>query len=247
MKHLPLSLLLIAVCFGLTLNSAHAQIGKETKQLIVGTAANWDSSYVTLTHYERKLGGGWRKVHSWNGRLGKNGMAWGLGTHGLPPKAKMKVEGDGRSPAGIFDISHGAYGYAATIQKRPSLPYRKITEGSLWYENAKSPYYNSHRQINRAPETEAEKKAQMKQSDAAHSLKLFIAHNAPPKTRPGYGSSIFFHIWRRDGASATAGCTTMSEKNLKAMISHIDPKKNPRYILLPKALYEANRKHWGLP
>ena len=51
----------------------------------------------------------------------------------------------------------------------------------------------------------------MKQGDDAHALKLFIAHNAPPNAVPNAGSSIFFHIWRRDGAASTAGCTTMEQ------------------------------------
>lgn len=244
-----LFLTFILSCFGLVFfgQSAQAQIGKDTKQVIVGIAESWDSSYVTLSHYERTKMGKWRKLYTWKGRLGRNGLAWGRGLNGVPPNAKVKREGDGRTPAGIFDISHGAYGYASSIEKRPALPYRQITSRSLWYEDTKSPYYNSHRQIDHEPATESEKKAQMRQGDAAHSLKLFIQHNAPPRAVPGYGSAIFFHIWRGGGSKSTAGCTTMSEQNLKSMISHIDPKKNPRYVILPKSVYEANREHWSLP
>ena len=232
----------------LGLNSVWSgEIKRDTKQVILGIAEDWDSSYVTLSRYERGRFGKWRRAATWKGRLGRKGLAWGLGLHDIPAGAKLKREGDGRTPAGIFDISQGAYGYAASIKKQASLPYRQITSRCLWYEDPKSPYYNSFRWIDHEPQTTAEKKAQMHQDDDAHSLKLFIAHNAPPRAYPGYGSSIFFHIWREDGAKPTAGCTTMSESNLKAMISHIDPQKKPRYIVLPKSVYLRVKSHWLLP
>ena len=224
------------------------EIKKDTKQLIVGIAANWDSSYVTLTHYERGKLGNWNKVGSWKGRLGRNGLAWGIGFHDIPAGAKMKREGDGRTPAGIFDIGGGAWGYASSIKKQAALPYHKITTRSLWYEDTKSPYYNSFRVIDHEPKTTAEKKAQMRQNDYAHALKLLISHNYfKSQKTPGFGSAIFFHIWRGGGSKATAGCTTMSEANLKTMISFIDPKKKPRFVILPKAEYEKYRELWKLP
>lgn len=223
------------------------EITKDTKQLILGIADNWDSSYVKLTHYERGLRGNWKIEGTWNGRLGRNGLAWGIGLHDIPAGAKLKREGDGRTPAGIFDISHGAYGYASTIRKKSNLPYHQITTRSLWYEDTSSPRYNSFQLLGHEPRSTAEKKAQMRQGDYAHALKLFISHNAPPRAQPGFGSAIFFHIWREGGGKPTAGCTTMAEQNLKAMISRIDPSKNPRYVILPRAEYEKVKDYWKLP
>ena len=247
MKFLFQLTLVLLFTLGLFSQASGGEIKKETKQVILGIAENWNSSYVTLMHFERGGLGNWRKVGTWKGRLGRNGLAWGLGLHDIPAGAKMKKEGDGRTPAGIFDISHGAYGYAADIRKKSDLAYHQITTRSLWYEDTSSPYYNSFRLIDHEPRTTAEKKAQMRQGDYAHSLKLFISHNAPPRAKPGFGSAIFFHIWRGGGSKSTAGCTTMSEQNLQAMISHIDPKKNPRYVILPRAEYERVKEHWKLP
>jgi L,D-peptidoglycan transpeptidase YkuD (ErfK/YbiS/YcfS/YnhG family) len=87
----------------------------------------------------------------------------------------------------------------------------------------------------------------MKQTDPAHALKLFIAHNAPPKVVPGAGSSIFFHIWRANGRKPTAGCTTMEEQKLRALIAKLDPARKPLYVLLPKPEYEKYRAAWKLP
>jgi len=247
MRYCALFSILIAVCSSFVSSVIAGEIKPETRQVILGLADHWDSSQVTLAHYERGPLGRWNKVGTWSGRLGKNGLAWGIGLHDIPAGAKMKREGDGRTPAGMFDIGLGAFGYAPTIKKKPTLFYHQITSRSLWYETENSPYYNSFRIINHEPRTVEEKKAQMRQGDPAHSLKLFIAHNAPPQAQPGYGSSIFFHIWRDNGAVASAGCTTMAEQNLKAMISHIDPSKIPRYVVLPKSEYQRVKGEWLLP
>lgn len=237
----PLFLLLFA-----TATVPAFEIPAESRQCLVGKAASWDSSYVTLTWYEKGPAGWARKGSPWKGRLGKNGLVWGKGLHPVPQGVRTKKEGDRRAPAGVFDLG-GAWGYAPTIKKSPNLSYVQVTSRSLWYEDVNSPYYNQFRQIEHEPRTTEEKKAQMKQGDYAHSLKLFIAHNAYPRITPGAGSSIFFHIWRNGGGSATFGCTTMSEGNLKNFIAMVEPAKRPVYVLLPEAEYEKYRGPWKLP
>ena len=209
-------------------------------------ADTWDSSHATLTYYE-KSNGSWQRVgEPWKARLGKSGLAWGRGLHPVPQGAVLKKEGDWRAPAGVFEIG-GAWGYDAEIRKHPELPYRQITTRDLWVEDTQSPQYNLHLVLPHEPATPWEKKQQMKQNDHAHSLKLFIAHNAAPKVVPGGGSSIFFHIWRAGGGKPTAGCTTMEETRLRDLIARIDPAKRPLYVLLPKAEYEKFRAAWKLP
>jgi L,D-peptidoglycan transpeptidase YkuD (ErfK/YbiS/YcfS/YnhG family) len=223
------------------------ELPAQSTQLIVGTAADWDSSHVKLSFFERQPGGPWQATgFNWTGRLGKNGLVWGRGLHPVPAGAKMKTEGDRRAPAGVFHLG-GAWGYAPTIQKAPSLSYVQVTTRDLWFEDVNSPLYNQYLRIDHEPATPEEKKAQMKQGDQAHSLKLFIAHNAYPNIQPGAGSSIFFHIWRNGGNATTFGCTTMSEENLKRLISTINPERRPLYVLLPEAEYARHRMAWKLP
>ena len=226
------------------------QVPRDCKQAIVGVSSNWDSSHVTLYVYQ-KNGKAWHPVGtSWKGRLGRNGLAWGSGIHpSIASNAPQKKEGDKRAPAGIFKIG-GAYGYDAKIQKHPLLSYRKVTPHDLWVEDSNSPHYNKHLVIPHLPKTTWEKKAQMRQGDYAHSLKLYIAHNDAilgGKPTPGRGSAIFFHVWRGGGSKSTAGCTTMDKGQLSKMIAQIDPAKNPVYILLPQAEYQQLRGQWKLP
>lgn len=215
-------------------------------QCVVGTAKDWNSSTVTLTAYEKRSGA-WVKTRGpWQGRLGKNGLVWGLGLHPLPAGAKVKREGDLRAPAGVFRIG-GAWGSHPKIEKHPKLFYRQVTPRDLWVEDPDSPSYNKHLVIDRDPATPWEKKQQMKQNDYPHSLKLFIAHNAAPQIVPGKGSAIFFHIWRGGGTKPTAGCTTMDEPKLRDLIAWIDPNKQPLYVLLPTTEYQSKKATWNLP
>lgn len=227
-----------------------AQITDSCTQAIVGIAEDWNSSRASLTLYEKK-GKSWHKAMStWSVRLGKNGLAWGRGLHPtVKSSAPGKVEGDQRAPAGIFKIG-GAYGYAREIVHHPGLSYRQITVGDLWVEDPLSPHYNRHVVIENAPSSSWQQKAQMRQNDHAHSLKLYIGHNDAMlggKPEPGKGSAIFFHIWREDGTKPTAGCTTMPEDMLKKLIARIDPDKSPVYVLLPQSEYQHFRKSWRLP
>ena len=236
----------LLVIIGCVLPLGGFELPEASKQCIVGVSAGWDSSHVTLTCYERK-GNSWTPVHGpWPGRLGKSGSVWGLGLHPNPAGSNLKVEGDGRAPAGVFRIG-GAWGYDGAIRKHPKLFYRKITSRDLWVEDSKSPSYNRHLVLDHEPATAWEKKQQMRQGDHAHSLKLFVGHNAPPRVKPGGGSAIFFHIWRGGGSKPTAGCTTLSEDRLRTMIAWIDPDKQPLYVLLPRGEYGKYRSSWRLP
>jgi len=217
-----------------------------SSQCLVGVADDWDSSSVVLTLYQKEKGEWKAASEPWKGRLGKKGMAWGLGFHPVPKGGEMKKEGDWKTPAGVFKLG-GVWGYERSVKKHPKMYYRQITSRDLWVEDPDSKHYNRHLVLKHEPSSSWEKQQQMRQDDPAHSLKLFIGHNAPPKVVSGAGSSIFFHIWRDGGARPTAGCTVMDRSKLEWMISKIDPIKRPLYVLLPKAEYEKRRKDWKLP
>ena len=231
---------------------ASAAMPADCRQAIIGLADGWNSSQVTLTMAERGSDGQWRRVLGpIPGRLGRSGLVWGLGLHANARRATVKAEGDGRSPAGIFDI-----GGLWTTNKTPvkhdrRLPEVKVGPNDLWVSDRNMPkLYNRHVRLDHPARTPWELHEQMRQTDYPHSIKLLICHNAPGvRGCPvvGAGSSIFFHIWRRDGAAPTAGCTSMAEQNLRALIARLDPAKRPVYILLPKAEYARLRQAWRLP
>ncbi len=237
---------ILLIVAALLLPAAAFELPAQSSQCVLGVADGWDSSHVTLSFHEKR-DGRWQQVGApWNGRLGKNGLVWGRGIHPLPDGAKLKQEGDLRAPAGVFHLG-GAWGYDRSIRKHPRLFYHRVTPNDLWVEDPASPQYNRHVVLPHPPRNAWEKKQQMRLDDYPHSLKLFIAHNAPPRVVPGGGSAIFFHIWRQDGNRPTAGCTTMHETKLRELIARVDPEKRPLYVLLPRAEYQRLKPTWKLP
>ena len=246
MKALYLLFLLLAA------SAALAQMPTNSSQAILGIADGWNSSTVSLSLVEKATNGQWvRVLGPIPGRLGRNGLVWGLGLHTNPRGATTKREGDGRSPAGIY-----ALGGLWTTTKTPVAHHRRIPEvkvgpNDLWVSDPATPqYYNRYIRLNHPAATPWELKEQMRQTDYAHSIKLLICHNTaetPGRPIVGAGSSIFFHIWRKDGAAPTAGCTSMAEQHLRALISRLDPARVPVYILLPREEYAKRRTGWRLP
>ncbi len=224
----------------------------DCEQAIIGMAKGWDNSHVVLSLVEKNSKGQWvRVLGPYAGRLGKNGLVWGLGLHQNPKNARTKKEGDGRSPAGIFRVG-GLWTTTNTpVKRHRSIPEVRVTAADLWVSDVSQPkLYNRYIRLPHAARTPWEIKERMRLNDYPHSIKMLICHNTeetPGRPVVGAGSSIFFHIWRRSGQSATLGCTTMDEKVLRAFIAYLNPKKKPVYILLTNKEYMKYRKDWRLP
>lgn len=235
-----------------TLQVAVASVPANCSQAVIGIAEGWNSSHVTLSVVEKNASGQWvRVLGPFKGRLGRNGLVWGLGIHANPGRATVKREGDGRSPAGVFAIGGLWVTNKNYVKHHRSIPYVKVGPNDLWVSDVNYPkLYNRHIRLDHPARTEWELREQMRQTDYAHSIKLLICHNtAERRGGPvvGAGSSIFFHIWRKNGGSPTAGCTAMAEANLRAIIARLHPSRHPVYILLPHAEYARLRQSWRLP
>lgn len=228
---------------------ARFTLPRSSTQLIVGVAPDWDTSHVVLQRYQRKPGGKWTPVGDrFAGRLGANGLAWGRGLQPaqVPVGVKAKREGDNRSPAGVFTLGQ-AFGFAPDVPRHPTLKYVQVTPYDLFVDDPASPLYNAHIRLDHLPATPWELSQQMEQHNPAHALELVINHNMTPHPVPGAGSAILFHIWRKGGASNTAGCTTMDERDLRDLVAWVDPQRNPLYVLLPQSAYDSLSSTWLLP
>lgn len=218
-----------------------------SRQMIVVTTDNWDATQGTLRHFERE-GRGWRAVGApVPVTVGKGGSAWGIGLHPAQTDGPAKVEGDGRSPAGIFRIGE-AFGYAET--NSTSLPYRGLTASDYCVDVDGSPYYNQLVDENKvgpsavAGATEAMRRDLHFSGDHAYRIGFVIEHNA--EGRKGAGSCIFAHLWKSP-TSPTAGCTAMTDEAMERLLAWLDPKKKPVFVLMPHGEYARLRGAWNLP
>jgi D-alanyl-D-alanine dipeptidase len=229
-----------------------------TTQLIVVTASNWGAVEGQLQRFERN------SVHDpWHpfGEpipivVGRNGMGWGIGLVAADdPNIRLssdpvKKEGDGKSPAGIFDLGT-AFGYSAQPLPGLKLPYLALTESIECVDDVKSKYYN--RIVDRsavAPDWNSSE--HMRDTGESYRWGIVVDLNGTTASsnesapEPGGGSCVFLHIWR-DQSHGTAGCTAMTQANLETLLTWLDPKRRPLLLQLPMAAYERLTQRWNLP
>jgi L,D-peptidoglycan transpeptidase YkuD (ErfK/YbiS/YcfS/YnhG family) len=218
----------------------------DARQLVLAVVPGPDDSHATVTRWER-TDGPWVAVGApIPARIGAAGVAWGRGLH--PPQPGLqKQEGDDRAPAGVFALGD-AFGDAATPAPGVEWPYHPVGPRDLFVEDPARPEYNTWVHVPGDRPLEAwEAKAAMRRNDPAHALKVLVAHNAAPAVVPGAGSAIFLHVWRRDGAATTAGCTAMARPDLDVLVDWLSPAGRPVFALLTAADLARLGPEWGLP
>lgn len=191
-----------------------------SQQLIVVISPELNSTIGELQRYENE--GNWHKV----GEvvpviLGRSG----LGYSSL--RQPQKNEGDGRSPAGVFDIG-STFGYA--LETDSSMPYFHADESLICVDDADDRFYNKMTLLN--PLNPPKSFENMHRSDELYRHGAVIEYNRLGEK--GRGSCIFFHLNRPD-YRPTAGCTAMDKKPLIEMLRWLHPTKNPKLLQIPKS------------
>jgi D-alanyl-D-alanine dipeptidase len=221
-------------------------IPASTKQLVTATVADWDAVSTELRLWKRD-GDHWTQIgESWRGVVGGNGTAWGSGLHGVGApdghQGPIKREGDGKSPAGVFDLT-SAFGYASAPPKGTTFGYQQTSDAWKCVDDPASHEYNK---ILDARTTTVDWKSaeDMHRKDALYTWVVAVGHNEA--RTPHDGSCIFLHVWGGP-ASSTVGCTAMEEPRLARLIATLSPADHPAYVLLPRAEYDALAATWDLP
>jgi L,D-peptidoglycan transpeptidase YkuD (ErfK/YbiS/YcfS/YnhG family) len=217
----------------------------DIKQVVMVISDDWDAKVAQQYRFEKHQGE-WKVIgETIPVNLGRTGLAWGIGLH---PKQTgyHKKEGDGKAPAGIFDFGM-AFGYLPELDTK--MPYSQMQSTSYCIDVNASPLYNQivdQKEVGE-PATQGSTEAMRRDifsHDDLYKKGLVIQHN--PDNISGAGSCIFMHLWRGP-ESSTAGCTSMHESEMDALLSWIDQKQQPRYVALPRHEYLAKQKVWGLP
>jgi L,D-peptidoglycan transpeptidase YkuD (ErfK/YbiS/YcfS/YnhG family) len=229
------------------LPDAGANKWRQAQQMVVVTIPDWDATKGTMHTYDRD-GQVWREVGTPTPVvIGRTGAAWGVGLHEPQTGGPVKVEGDGRSPAGVYNIGE-AFGYAASADT--ALPYRAMQASDYCMDVSDSPLYNrivDARDVGDkavAGSTEPMRRDLHANGDQRYRLGFVIEHN--DRSRPGAGSCIFAHLWNSP-SSTTAGCTAMSDETMRALMAWLQPARKPVFVLLPQKEYDRLRASWQLP
>ncbi len=123
-----------------------------------------------------------------------------------------KREGDGATPRGIHRIVGMLY--RPDRMGRPNGWAMPIGPRDLWSDDVRDPAYNH--QV-RAPHGFSHE--HLRRSDPLYDLILLTDWNWPD-ARPGQGSAIFMHQWRRPGYP-TEGCIALRRDHLRLIAGQI--------------------------
>lgn len=214
----------IVLIFCLSLFLLQAQKLPDTKQIIVVTTDDWSTPTGTLQRYERKNSTWVKAGKELNILLGRNGLGWGVGLHTTPKDAKyIKKEGDGKAPAGIFTFKQ-AFGYFPLDVKYPYEVY-KSTDHCV--DDVNSKLYNKIVDSTKI-DSDYKSKEHMRFPENYYKYGVVVNHNHIDEEGAikGAGSCIFLHI----KTISTAGCTVMTEAEMKELIEWLDAKSHPLLI-----------------
>lgn len=212
-----------------------------TKQLVVVTTDSWNNIEGRMSVYEHK-GNYWEPVFTQIPIVtGRSGMAWGKGLHKEElNRGKLKTEGDGNSPAGIFQLS-GLFSYEDILSKMSSL---KVDIKTFCVDDSKSAYYNQIVTIDTVKKDWTSAETMRMKSDV-YKFGIFVDYNVKPAI-PTMGSCIFMHIWSGN-TEPTAGCTAMKESDILKLIGFLDKTKNPILVQVPQSEYNKLKVVYKLP
>jgi D-alanyl-D-alanine dipeptidase len=223
-----------------------APIHPSKTQLVSVVTKDWERFQAKLQRYDRVPGQAWKQVGpAIDVVVGHEGYGWGRGLHGggapVERPGPIKREGDGRSPAGIFEIG-AAYGYEAA-RTGVALPYVQATSELRCVDDPKSRHYNRIVSTADTP-VDWQSAEYMRRQDELYAIAIVVEHNTR-QTEPGAGSCIFIHVWRGPDSGMT-GCTAMPMETLEAFAGWLKPNAAV-LVALPQGEYDALRGSWELP
>lgn len=214
-------------------------------QMVVVTTKDWNTISGTARIFERK-----NEKAEWKQAgdrfpvvLGRSGLAWGGDMAGNATATKIKREGDGNSPAGLFPLT--AFFGTSAKPSAVELPYTRLDQYTECVDDVKSSFYNRVVNRMRVGNFDWKSSEKMLAIGAPYELGLFVGYNTFPVEK-GKGSCIFLHIWK-DALTGTAGCTAMERRNLERIVGWVAASKNPYLVQLPENVYKDFRKSWNLP
>ena len=139
-------------------------------------------------------------------------MAWGLPFRGLAHEGEPeKVEGDKRTPAGVYPVGR-SFGFSASPRKN----HLHLTADTVCVDDPASPAYNTI--TSRTEVGENVSGEDMRRIDL---YRQGLVIDYPSDRGAKAGSCIFLHLWRGPGRG-TRGCVALPEARIMALQDFAD-------------------------
>ncbi|MGW7331840.1 L,D-transpeptidase family protein [Streptomyces sp. NPDC054840] len=182
-------------------------------QLITAVAPAPGSTTGQVIWWERRAGR-WHRSGSAPARFGANGLTEGA----------TRTQGTSTTPTGLFALP-----YAFGIRRAPAgtdHPYLRVNRDSWWCQDNASTHYN--RWVEPLPADCAPDEAEhlvTYEKQYAHALVIAFNYDRPAR---GRGAGIFLHV---NGKGATAGCVSVPEPAIRAILRWADPRRRPHIAI----------------
>ncbi len=200
------------------------------QQLVVVIASDMNVTSAVMTRYEKEAD----RYNAVSAPvavvLGRSGLGWDQG------RQPLKYEGDGRSPAGVFDITDS---FGEDPKPNSALSYLYADDKLICIDDINDSRYNTigNLDVNNVPKSYES----MRRADAVYRNGAVINYNTQRVS--GRGSCIFFHL-NHPNKRPTSGCTAMDEQPLLDLLGWFDPHKKPKLLQIPQSACEQYRKEF---
>ena len=137
--------------------------------------------------------------------------------------SKNKIEGDYKTPVGIFDLGYIYYRSDRIKKPKSKIKICKIKKNMGWCDDPNSRHYNKLIEIKKNLKSSYE---ELYRKDNKYDLFILIKYNYK-KVKKNKGSAIFLHLTKN--YKPTAGCIALQEKDFLILIKLLN-KKTKIYI-----------------
>lgn len=200
----------------------------DTVQQLLLVINDSDTSYKAFLVALEKRNKKWKiKFQPMMASIGRNGFA-------LPGE---KVEGDGKSPTGVFALGQ-LFSYENKVNT--SLPFIQTAGDDKWIDDTNHVDYNKYIKGN----TTATSFEHLHLSDIYYKYCMVIEYNTNPVVK-GKGSAIFFHVADAN-YKPTAGCVAIKETDMNKILSWLKPNFGKAILMGNKNNLKAAHLHDGI-
>ena len=135
-----------------------------------------------------------------------------IGKRGI---AKKKIEGDKKTPSGVFNIGKLFYRKDRNFKPDTKLDTKIIKKNMVWCDDVEDKkFYNKLADIKKVKKYET-----LYRKDYKYDFFIPIMYNYK-KTKQGKGSAIFIHLTKN--YKPTAGCIALSKKDFIILTKIVD-------------------------
>jgi L,D-peptidoglycan transpeptidase YkuD (ErfK/YbiS/YcfS/YnhG family) len=145
-------------------------------------------------------------------------ISCGIGRNGFA-KPDDKIEGDGKSPAGLFGLGL-LFCFQAQVDTR--LDFIQTSSDDKWIDDPASEDYN--RYVRGATPARSYERLRLRSDDYKYCMA--IEYNMNPVVK-GKGSAIFLHL----GVGSTAGCVAINEPDMVFLLRWLKNRNHSRILM----------------